>query len=116
MEQEHDGLKLLRQALAAELRRGFDLPTTACQALIPPSAAPHPRLQSTHPSSADPGARRAGPLRGLLCNGIICQLSVRKVVPTLTSKSAEIYLSMAGAKQQVTRDLSWSQPGPYVQQ
>jgi hypothetical protein len=43
-------------------------------------------------------------------------LSVRKVVPTLTSKSAEIYLSMAGAKQQVTRDLSWSQPGPYVQQ
>jgi hypothetical protein len=27
------------------------------------------------------------------------QLSVRKVVPTLTSKSAEIYLSMAGAKQ-----------------
>jgi hypothetical protein len=27
------------------------------------------------------------------------QLSVRKVVPTLTSKGAEIYLSMAGAKQ-----------------
>jgi hypothetical protein len=27
------------------------------------------------------------------------QLSVRKVVPTLTSMSAEIYLSMAGAKQ-----------------
>jgi hypothetical protein len=27
------------------------------------------------------------------------QLSVRKVVPTLTSTSAEIYLSMAGAKQ-----------------
>jgi hypothetical protein len=26
-------------------------------------------------------------------------LSVRKVVPTLTSKSAEIYLSMVGAKQ-----------------
>jgi hypothetical protein len=26
-------------------------------------------------------------------------LSVRKVVPTLTGKSAEIYLSMAGAKQ-----------------
>jgi hypothetical protein len=26
-------------------------------------------------------------------------MSVRKVVPTLTSKSAEIYLSMAGAKQ-----------------
>jgi hypothetical protein len=33
-------------------------------------------------------------------------LSVRKVVPTLTSKSAEIYLSMAGAKQLVTRGLS----------
>jgi hypothetical protein len=30
------------------------------------------------------------------------QLSVRKVVPTLTSRSAEIYLSMAGAKQLVT--------------
>jgi hypothetical protein len=30
------------------------------------------------------------------------QLSVRKVVPTLTSKSAEIYPSMAGAKQLVT--------------
>jgi tRNA threonylcarbamoyladenosine modification (KEOPS) complex Cgi121 subunit len=28
-----------------------------------------------------------------------CQLSVQKVVPTLTSMSAEIYLSMAGAKQ-----------------
>jgi hypothetical protein len=27
------------------------------------------------------------------------QLSVQKVVPTLTSTSAEIYLSMAGAKQ-----------------
>jgi hypothetical protein len=27
------------------------------------------------------------------------RLSVRKVVPTLTSTSAEIYLSMAGAKQ-----------------
>jgi hypothetical protein len=27
------------------------------------------------------------------------QLSVRKVVPILTSKSADIYLSMAGAKQ-----------------
>jgi hypothetical protein len=27
------------------------------------------------------------------------QLSVQKVVPTLTSKSAEIYPSMAGAKQ-----------------
>jgi hypothetical protein len=41
---------------------------------------------------------------------------VRKVVPTLTSKSAEIYLSMADAKQLVTRGLSWFRPGPYVQQ
>jgi hypothetical protein len=30
---------------------------------------------------------------------LACQLSVWKVVPTLTSTSAEIYLSMAGAKQ-----------------
>jgi hypothetical protein len=34
-------------------------------------------------------------------------VSVRKVVPTLTSKSAEIYLSMAGAKQHNDTDLSW---------
>jgi histone deacetylase 1/2 len=33
-------------------------------------------------------------------------LSVRKVVPTLTSKSAEIYLSMAGAKQHNDTGLS----------
>jgi hypothetical protein len=44
------------------------------------------------------------------------QLLVQKVVPTLTSKSAEIYLSMAGAKQLVTRGLSWFRPGPYDQQ
>jgi hypothetical protein len=44
------------------------------------------------------------------------QLSVRKVVPTLTSKSAKIYLSMVGAKQLVTRDLSWFRSGSYVQQ
>jgi hypothetical protein len=31
--------------------------------------------------------------------GGIQEVSVRKVVPTLTSTSAEIYLSMAGAKQ-----------------
>jgi hypothetical protein len=43
-------------------------------------------------------------------------LSVRKVVPTLTSKSTEIYLSMASAKQLVTQGLSWFRPGPYVQQ
>jgi hypothetical protein len=41
---------------------------------------------------------------------------VRKVVPTLTSKSTEIYLSMTGAKQLVTRGLSWFRSGPYVQQ
>jgi hypothetical protein len=41
---------------------------------------------------------------------------MRKVVPTLTSKSTEIYLSMAGAKQLVTRGLSWFRLGPYVQQ
>jgi hypothetical protein len=40
----------------------------------------------------------------LLTSAKICiaLLSVRKVVPTLTSKSAEIYPSMAGAKQLVT--------------
>jgi hypothetical protein len=43
-------------------------------------------------------------------------VSVRKVVSTLTSKSAEIYLSMAGAKQLATQGLSWFRPGPYVQQ
>jgi hypothetical protein len=37
------------------------------------------------------------------------QLSVRKVVPTLTSKSAEIYLSMDGAKQHNDTGLSWFQ-------
>jgi hypothetical protein len=37
-------------------------------------------------------------------------LSVRKVVPTLTSKSAEIYLSMAGAKQHNDTGLSWFRP------
>jgi hypothetical protein len=42
-------------------------------------------------------------------------VSVRKVVPTLTSKSAEIYLSMAGAKKLVTRGLSWFRPGPVQQ-
>jgi hypothetical protein len=44
------------------------------------------------------------------------RVSVRKVVPTLTSKSAEIYLLMVGAKQLVTPGLSWFRPGPYVQQ
>jgi hypothetical protein len=41
---------------------------------------------------------------------------VRKVDPTLNSKSAEIYLSMAGAKQLDDTDLSWFRPRPYVQQ
>jgi hypothetical protein len=45
---------------------------------------------------------------------LACQLSVWKVVPTLTSKSAEIYLSMADARQLVTRGLSWFWLGPYV--
>jgi hypothetical protein len=39
------------------------------------------------------------------------QLSVREVVPTLTSRSAEIYLSILGAKQLVTLGLSWFRPG-----
>jgi hypothetical protein len=42
------------------------------------------------------------------CNRKI--LSVRKVVPTLTSESAEIYLSMAGAKQHDDTVLSWFRP------
>jgi hypothetical protein len=33
---------------------------------------------------------------------LVCQLSVRKLVPTLTSKSAEIGLSMAGASNTMT--------------
>jgi hypothetical protein len=43
------------------------------------------------------------------------QLSVRKVVPTLTSKSAETYLSMVGAKQHNETGLSCSGRGSYVQ-
>jgi hypothetical protein len=35
---------------------------------------------------------------------------MRKVVPTLTSKSAEIYLSMAGARQHTDTGLSWFRP------
>jgi hypothetical protein len=41
---------------------------------------------------------------------LACQLMVRKVVPTLTSKSAEIYFSMAGAKQCSDTSLSWFRP------
>jgi hypothetical protein len=37
-------------------------------------------------------------------------LSVRKVVSTVTSKSAEIYLSMAGAKKHNNTGLSWFRP------
>jgi hypothetical protein len=47
---------------------------------------------------------------------LVRQLSVRKVVPTLISESAEIYVLMASAKQLVMRDLFWFRPGPYVQQ
>jgi hypothetical protein len=39
-----------------------------------------------------------------------CLLSVGKIVPTLTNKSAEIYLSMAGAKQHDDASLSWFRP------
>jgi hypothetical protein len=40
-----------------------------------------------------------------------CQLLVRKVVPTLISRSVEIYLLMVSAKQLVTRGLSWFRTG-----
>jgi hypothetical protein len=36
--------------------------------------------------------------------------SVRKVVPTLTSKNAEIYISMVGAKKHNNTGLSWFRP------
>jgi hypothetical protein len=42
------------------------------------------------------------------------QLSVQKVVPTLTSTSVEIYLSMAGAKK--LGDTSFISRSPYIQQ
>jgi hypothetical protein len=38
-----------------------------------------------------------------------CFMSMRKVVLTLTNKSAEIYLSMAGAKLYNDMGLSWFQ-------
>jgi hypothetical protein len=41
---------------------------------------------------------------------------VQKVVPTLTSRSAEIYLSMVGAKPLVTLSFILVPAGPYVQQ
>jgi hypothetical protein len=44
------------------------------------------------------------------------QLLVQKVVPTLTSMSAEIYLSMAGAKQLDDTSFILIPAGPYVQQ
>jgi hypothetical protein len=44
------------------------------------------------------------------------ELSVRKVVPTLTSTSTEIYLSMASAKQHVDTIYPGSGRGSYVQQ
>jgi hypothetical protein len=63
-------------------------------------AAVRPRASAVATARVRAGA--AGPARGVL---------VRKVVPTLTSRSAEIYLSMAGAKQLVTLGLSWFRPG-----
>jgi hypothetical protein len=48
---------------------------------------------------------------------LACQLSVQNVVPTLTITSAEIYLSMAGAKQHDdTGFYPGSGRGPYVEQ
>jgi hypothetical protein len=44
------------------------------------------------------------------------QLSVRNVVPTLTSNKRCGLPSMVGAKQLTTLGLSWFRPGPYVQQ
>jgi hypothetical protein len=44
------------------------------------------------------------------------QLSVRKVVPTLTSTSAELYLSMAGAKQLGDTRFILVLTGPSIQQ
>jgi hypothetical protein len=44
------------------------------------------------------------------------QLSVRKVVPTLTSTSVEIYLRWLVLSNWATRGLSWFRPGLYVQQ
>jgi hypothetical protein len=52
----------------------------------------------------------------VVCSYWMILVLLQKVVPTLTSKSAEIYLSMAGAKQLVTRGLSCFRPEPYVQQ
>jgi hypothetical protein len=53
-----------------------------------------------------PDLAMRGRSRGAARSPRQCQVFVRKVVPTLTSKSAEIYLSMAGAKQLVTLGLS----------
>jgi hypothetical protein len=44
------------------------------------------------------------------CPYLARQLSVWKVVPTLTSMSAKIYLSMASAKQHDDTGLSWLRP------
>jgi hypothetical protein len=49
-------------------------------------------------------------------NSMSIKLSVRNVVPTLTNTRDEIYLLMAGAKQLVTRGLSWFWLRLYVQQ
>jgi hypothetical protein len=51
----------------------------------------------------------------MVCLLTLTSVSVRKVVPTLTSKSAEIYLSMAGANNTMTRVYPGSGRGSYVQ-
>jgi hypothetical protein len=48
-----------------------------------------------------------GKLISAQCPYLARQLSVRKIVLTLTSKSVEIGLSMAGANNIMTRGLSW---------
>jgi hypothetical protein len=72
------------------------------------------KKHGAHPTSSPPLAKRTRVIDvetetvGTVITDVpLRSVSVRKVVPTLTCKSAEIYLSMAGAKQLVTRDLSW---------
>jgi hypothetical protein len=110
-------------ALLCELLTGrlppppASLPASSATALPTPSTGPFAvetteKLLTRQVSTA---VRLQAVARGLLACRRVGRLSVRKVVPTLTSTSAEIYLSMAGAKQLVTRGLSWFRPGPYVQ-
>jgi hypothetical protein len=69
-----------------------------------------------HPNDSNFLTQVLGSKTNLGMQHIHLELSVQKVVLTLTSKSAEIYLSMVGAKQLMTQGLSWFRPGPYVQQ